>query len=305
MKHFKYIILLVCFFSSSLLAEADPNVVRIAAVSLKNFGQTKADDAPRLKFIADRIAEQAIKGICAVDELQDKDGSAFVDLEQAVTKSAGTEIKMALSARVGGNKKEQFGFFWNSALIDKIVDVHEYYCDEIERDPAYATFRAKQGFDFTLCAFHTRPDSSRDELQEELKYLDNIFNAIQQQNDSENDIIFLGDFNAAPYTRTGQSLAIAESIGDLAQYIHWVIRDVPTNTLQKKVYDNIFFDVRHTTEYILGEQNVVRIDQMWGNFASTDSGAPTNTSKRPKYLQKKVMDHCPVYAEFRADVDDD
>jgi len=70
-----------------------------------------------LKFAADRITEQAIEDICAVDELQDIDGSAFVDLQQAITKSAGTEIAMVLSARVGGATKEQFGFLWSPIVV--------------------------------------------------------------------------------------------------------------------------------------------------------------------------------------------
>jgi len=306
MRCFKRVILLVCLFSASVFAGNDPNIIRIAMVSLKNFGQAKADDPPKLHFIADRIAEQAKCGVCAVDELQDADGSAFITLQGAVCQSAGTQIAMALSARVGGSRKEQFGFFWNPQLVDKIVDVNVFYCDAIERDPAYATFKAKLGFDFTLCVFHTRPDSAPAELRSELEYLDEVFAAIQQKDSSENDVIFLGDFNASPYIRPYQTCAIADCIGPFAQFVHWVIRDVPTNVLQTKVYDNVFFDVRYTNnEYIPGGQNVIRVDQMWGDFTSTDPTAPSDPADRPKYLQMKVMDHCPVYAEFRADVDDD
>jgi len=305
MRCVKHVILLVCLFTASVLAEDDPNLIRIAMVSLKNFGQAKANDPPKLRFIADRIAEQAKYGVCAVDELQDKDGSAFLTLKKTVCKSAGIPIEMTLSAKVGGSKKEQFGFFWNPQLMDKSADVQVFECNEIERDPAYATFKAKLGFDFTLCVFHTRPDSELAGLRKELEHLDEVFDAIQQQDSSEDDIIFLGDFNASPYMRPKQPVAIAESIGDFAPYVRWVIEDAPTNTLQNRVYDNIFFDVRHTTEYIPGGQNVVRVDQMWCDFTSTDPTAPSDPADRPKYLQLKVMDHCPVYAEFRADIDDD
>lgn len=99
-----------------------------------------------------------------------------------------------------------------------------------------------------------------------------------------------------------QPLGMAEIMGCFASNLHFVIRDMPTNTLQNKLYDNIFFDSRHTDEFILGPQNVVRVDQMWGNFQHTDGAAPNGTpQERQKYLQLKVLDHCPVYAEFRAD----
>jgi len=48
---------------------SSPKVIpisRIAMVSLKNLRQDKADDPPRLIFIADRIAEQAKHGACMV-----------------------------------------------------------------------------------------------------------------------------------------------------------------------------------------------------------------------------------------------
>lgn len=106
MGRIKHVILLVCFLTSPLFAQADPNIIRIAAVSRKNFGQTKADDPPRLKFIADRIAEQAVHGICAVDELQDKDGSAFVVLQQAAVAhpAVGIHVRLRRAGLANGDE---------------------------------------------------------------------------------------------------------------------------------------------------------------------------------------------------------
>src|SRR5688572_7697655 len=96
--------------------------VRIAAFALKNFGDTKASDSHRLKFIADRIAEQAVKGICIVDELQDVDGSAMLVLKAAVSNAANTAIEAQFSIPVGSNR-EQFGFFWNPLLLSNVAPV--------------------------------------------------------------------------------------------------------------------------------------------------------------------------------------
>lgn len=164
----------------------DPNqpIIRISAASLKNFGDAKANDPPRLEFIADRIAEQAVHGICVVDELQDVDGSAFVLLEQAVSDSAGRVIEMELSARVGSTRKEQYGFFWDPNVASIIGSVTIHDSPIIERDPALATFKATAGFDFTLCAFHTRPDSDAQALKKELRHLDDLFAEIQELSDA-------------------------------------------------------------------------------------------------------------------------
>lgn len=50
---------------------------------------------------------------------------------------------------------------------------------------------------------------------------------------------------------------------------------------------------------------MIRVDELWGDFTSTDPTAPSDPAKRPRYLQQKVMDHCTIYAEFQADIDDD
>ncbi len=43
---------------------------------------------------------------------------------------------------------------------------------------------------------------------------------------------------------------------------------------------------------------------MWGDFVSTDPTAPTDPAERAKYLQEKVMDHCPVYADYMRGYED-
>jgi len=69
-----YFLVLVLLLSAIVRAEndpnttVDPNVIRISAVALKNFGDSKASDSNRLDFIAQRITEQAIHGVCAITQ---------------------------------------------------------------------------------------------------------------------------------------------------------------------------------------------------------------------------------------------
>ena len=300
MKKTSYILVVLAFSLATALPSASYEVIRISVASLKNFGDSKASDIARLRFIADRIAEQAIKGVAVADELQDKDGSAMTKLQDAVSKSAHTPIRMEMSDRVGGGNKEQYGFFWNPEIVALVGSVETIYFDEIERDPWVATFKAKAGFDFTLCAFHTRPSGKP--LKDELRFLDNAFEAVQSASAEENDIIFVGDFNAPPEPNpaTSQKLGIARLMGTFSSNIYFVIRDRPTNVKQDKIFDNIFFDKRTTDEYIPEEQHVVRIDTMLHEYTADIPG-----DDPVGWFLKNVMDHCPVYAHSRADMDTD
>ncbi|MCX7011204.1 MAG: hypothetical protein NTW86_01320 [Candidatus Sumerlaeota bacterium] len=82
--------------------------LRIATASLKQFGDSKAQNQASLHFIARQIADEAVHGVCVVDELQDADGSAIEILKQAVVRAAGEPVDLKLSKRVGTTKKEQF-----------------------------------------------------------------------------------------------------------------------------------------------------------------------------------------------------
>ena len=273
------------------------NPFRIAVISLKNFGDAKATDPPRLEFIADRIAEQAVKGVAVVDELQDIDGSALEILRVAVNEAARTRIVMRLSERVGDTRKEQYGFFWNPEIISIVKDIETSFFEEISRDPAVITLRAFGAFDFTLVAFHTRP--SGQELKAELAHFDEIFAQVQASDLHENDIIFVGDFNAPPDPLTGQSTSVLGEM-DEANPLQFAITSAPTNILQTKLYDNIFFDPAETDEYILGPQHVVRLDLMLDEYAGE-----IPEENRLSWFGRNVMDHCPIYAVFDGDRDTD
>lgn len=275
--------------------------IRIAAFSLRVFGDAKANDPARLDFIADRIAEQAVKGLCVVDELKDADGSALNKLEAAVSASAHMAISAVFSLRVGsGSAAEQFGYFWNPQLMDITGPVATILFDEIERDPGVATFKAAAGFDFTVCAFHTRPDSQAAELKAELAFLDDVFKRVQDQNIHENDIIFVGDFNAPPSPLPDQALGILTEMGHTSVNFRFAITDRPTNLRQTKTYDNIIADADQTVEFVTGPQHVVPIFEMLDEFVGT-----IPDSDQIGWFLSNVVDHCPVYAVFRADLDTD
>ena len=91
-----------------------------------------------------------------------------------------------------------------------------------------------------------------------------------------------------------------ENMGSLGSELTFAITDSPTNVLQHKVYDNVFFHTAQTSEYIPGPENVVRIDLMLSQFTGT-----LPATNQVSWFSTTVIDHCPVYAEFRADLDTD
>lgn len=281
----------------------DHETIRVAFVALKNFGDAKAENNNALQFIAARVAEQALHGVCAVDEVQDIDGSALEILHRAVEAHAGVDIALAAGGRVGEGSKEQFAFFWNPDLLTPLAPVETVPSEMIERDPALASFRAAAGFDFTLCVFHTPPYSGdrQDDLKRELSFLDDLYAQIQAQDGTENDVLFLGDFNAPARDQasTGQKVSISDGMGSFFETLEFVVLDSPTNVLQTKSYDNIFFDPQETTEFRRGSGQIVRLDLMQAFYSGPVEG------EWPRFLQRSLMDHCPVYAEFSAKQDTD
>ena len=277
--------------------------VRIAQVSLKNFGDTKASDEARLLFIADRIAEQAINGICVVDELQDIDGSAFSKLHDAVNNHSESWINFKTGDRVGEEKQEQYGFFWNPELTNPVGSIFTFSNDTIERDPAVATFNCTgpgDTFDFTLVAFHLKPDSNKTELKKELKVLDDIIRTIQEEDPLENDIILIGDFNAPPEDRNGQSISIKENLNTIGDEVTFAIHE-PTNFKGDKIYDNIFFLTTETDEFIQDSGKIIQLKNMEDYY----NGTIPDERDFEEWFPKNVMDHCPVYAEFYSNKDTD
>jgi len=88
----------------------------------------------------------------------------------------------------------------------------------------------------------------------------------------------LADLTAAdPVTR----IQAAERLGQLSGIAH-AITGVMTNTRRDKMYDNIVFDSRATTEFT-GRWGVVDLVK---EFGLTQQAA------------LEVSDHCPVWAEF-------
>ena len=126
-----------------------------------------------------------------------------------------------------------------------------------------------EAFTFTLVNVHTDPD----EVSRELDALASAYRAVRNDGRREDDVILLGDLNAAE-TSLGR-------LGEMPN-IAWAIAGMPTNTLGDRSYDNILFSRAATTEFT-GLSGVV---DLMRDFNLTLDQA------------REVSDHLPIWAEF-------
>ena len=109
---------------------------------------------------------------------------------------------------------------------------------------------------------------------------------MQAADDIEQDVILLGDFNRNPDDQSAYapllSIPSMEHLFQLPEKSH--IKD-------SSLYDNIFFQTDHVTEYT-GDSGIERFDET--HFGNDDAAASL-----------AVSDHRPVWGIFRIDTDDD
>ncbi len=173
--------------------------------------------------------------------------------------------------------KEQYAFIFDTQSLE--IDRQKLYTvedpdDLLHREPLVGWFRVRgpdpsQAFTFTLVNIHTDPD----ETDQELDVLDDVFMAVQNDGRGEDDVILLGDLNVD-----------VRHLGELGRMpnVDWSNKDMMTNIKGTKMYDNIVFNARATTEYT-GKNGVYDFLRAY-NLSQAEA--------------EEISDHIPVWAEF-------
>jgi endonuclease/exonuclease/phosphatase family metal-dependent hydrolase len=190
----------------------------------------------------------------------------------------GAQYEYVLGPRLGRtSSKEQYVFIFDATTIEvdrsatyTVADPH----DRLHREPLVALFRTKaassgDAFTFKLVNIHTDPD----DVPEEMNAMDDVYRAVFNDVDREDDIIVLGDFN----THEKRLHEFGEISG-----IAPALVDVKTNTRRTKSYDNLYFHELHTREFN-GKSGIVDFVRV---FNMTTEQA------------LEISDHLPVWAEF-------
>jgi len=248
--------------------------IRIASFNIQVFGENKLA-RPEVT----RVLVQIIRhfDVVAVQEIRAKTQDVLPQLLELVN-AEGAHYDFVIGPRLGRtSSKEQYAFIFDAASIE--CDRESVYTvddpdDLLHREPLVAGFRVRgpptsEAFTFTLIDIHTDPD----EIATELNVLDDVFRAVRNDGRGEDDVILLGDLNSDDH-----------HLGELGQmgYLTWAISGVATNTRGTKLYDNVLFDTRATTEYT-GRAGVVDVLREF-NLSMQQALA--------------VSDHLPIWAEF-------
>lgn len=258
------------------ISSASPRLrdeITVASWNIQVLGESKIDKPKVMDVIVDVVRRF---DVVAIQELRAKD-ETFASRFLSRVNSDGSSYDFVVGPRLGrSSSKEQYLYLYDTRRIE-LIDGSVYTINDendlLHREPLVASFRvvgALSGtpWNFTLVNIHTDPD----EVDEEVDVLDDVVWLVRNA-DSEDDVILLGDLNAAP-----------ERLGELAEIpnIMWAVAGTPTNTRGTKSYDNILFSGTSTAEFT----GVAGVLDLQTEYNLTQSEALS------------VSDHLPVWAAF-------
>lgn len=251
-----------------------PDALLICSFNIQVFGESKLAKPEVVEVLA-RVVRMF--DIVAIQEVRAKSDSVVPTFVQAVN-ADGSRYHWVIGPRLGRTaSKEQYTFVYDTGRVEvdpSSVGTAPNPGDKMHRPPMFARFRTRanppeSAFTFWMVDIHTDPD----EVPQEVDALADVFVAMQHAQPDEDDVILLGDLNAAP-----------NQFGRIAQIpnIGWAVSGTTTNTRRNKTYDNIIFSRAATAEY-LGRWGVLDLQSTFG--LSLDDAL-------------KVSDHNPVWAAF-------
>lgn len=258
-------------------AAAQPaDSIKICSFNIQVFGTGKLKKPQAMQVLTEVVRRFDVVAIQEVRSVDDTVVPRFLEM----VNSAGAKYDFIIGPRLGRtNSREQYAVLFNTERME--VDRGAVYTaddpkDLLHREPLVARFRVRglpseTAFSFNLVNIHTDPD----ETATELDALADVFVGVQQNGSGEDDVILLGDLNVNEY-RLGR-------LG-LLPGIAYAVTGTTTNTRRDKMYDNIVFDRRATSEFT-GRWGVLDLAK---EFSLTEAAA------------LEVSDHCPVWAEFAA-----
>ena len=261
-------------------SSTDIGAFKLASWNIRIFSNSRNDN--ELRQICDNIIDY---DFVAVIELRDEE---VLKRAETVLAGMGRDYDYQISNKVGKGVKERYAFLYDRSKVD-VVAPGKIYSDKLfMREPYYATFRAGK-FDFTIIATHIVWGDKIPDRQKEIQKMAEVYEQIQNQDPSEQDVILVGDFNREPDDEKAFSgLRKIPSMTNLF--------NLPQKTVifDSNLYDNIWFQSDYVKEYN-GKKDINKFDEM-------DFG---KTKKDKERASLAVSDHRPIWAEFATSVDDD
>ena len=260
--------------------ERDSPLFRLAAWNIRIFSDASRDDA-ELRHIAQTLIDY---DFIAIVEVRDE---AVLRRTEQLLEEGGRDYDYLMSPPVGAKVKERYAFLFDRGMV-RVIEDGEVFPDPNDaflREPYFASFRVGE-FDFTVIAVHIIWGNSVVQRRHEVQELASVYQAVQAANGAEQDVILLGDFNRNPDDpeayRPLLDIPMMTQLFQLPQKSH--VKDT-------SLYDNIFFQMHHLTEYT-GDSGIDRFDET--DFGNDDAAASL-----------AVSDHRPVWGTFHTANDDD
>jgi len=249
----------------------------IASFNIQVFGESKMND----RWVMERLAEVIRRfDIVAIQEVRSTNQTLLPTLVNYVN-ALGGRYDYLLGPRLGRSvSKEQYAYVYDAARVLTCKDCSYTLNDDIDllhREPLIARFVARTSltnrpWTFSLVNLHTDPDEAIAEVEAMGSILREIRN-YEFMAGQEDDIILLGDFNAAP--------AKMRSLQTLAGMRPLVVNQT-TNVRETQLYDNILIEPVANAEFT-GLFGVLSLRDFFG--ITMDDAL-------------KLSDHNPVWAEF-------
>jgi len=251
----------------------------LASFNIRIFSNTSRDDV-ELATIADILQKY---DLIAIQELRDEE---VLKRTVVLLQQRGLGYSYEISPPVGRGVKERYAYLYRTDLVQPVQPgrIYQERGDEFIREPFYATFRSAN-FDFTLVTIHALFGSSEAERRPEIEELAAVYQAVQDEDPKEQDVILLGDFNFPP---TDEGFSRLKAIPGMVFLVAPPVKTTITDTSR---YDNFWFQKQYVREYA-GESGVDR-------FNETMSSGDDLAAKRA------VSDHRPIWAKFNVGGPDD
>jgi deoxyribonuclease-1-like protein len=262
------------------------NYIVIASWNVQNLG-SKKEVAPLAEVIQefDVVALQEVENLPALNRL----------LAELRKRQPHSNWQQLASQKVGqGRAAEYYAFVYRADRLTYVQSSANVYTepapDNFSREPFFATFVAGE-FDFTLITVHITWGPLKSLRTAECQRLSVVWRYVQNLDSYENDLLLLGDFNRDKPTHFAFDNLEALGLNSL------VTATGTRTTFGRTVsggswYDHIWIDPAFTSTE-------------WTGLSGT--GTPSNDSSGTgcALSLKGVSDHCPVWAIFSTEIDDD
>ncbi len=256
-----------------IIPERTPSTILVGSFNIQRLGPSKLGQP----WVMDKFAEIIRRfDVIALQEITSLDQRTLPTLVELINRG-GVNYSYTISPRIG---REASGYYEQYAFVYDTTRIHggPQFCypvqddaDILHREPFVGRFETvgNQPFSFTLINMHTDPD----EIAYELDVLADVYVNVRQFEYPEDDVLLLGDLNAAP--------SKFQKLGRIPGFAPLIV-DVPTNTRKNKTLDNILAD-RQTTREFTGRAGVIDLEQMFRlQLADVE----------------RISDHLPIWAEF-------